>query len=57
MKRSTIDACREVRLWIGQIGIPAIMASIAIASNPYARDWLADKKERAQYHLKKAFNR
>ena len=57
MKRSTIDVSREVRLWIGQIGIPAIMASIAIASNPYARDWLADKKERAQYHLKKAFNR
>ena len=35
MKRKNIDAMREVRLWIGQIVVPAV--TLAASTMPYLR--------------------
>lgn len=43
MKYKTIEASRELRLWIGQVIVPAVTAGIMIASNQTARNWVADK--------------
>lgn len=41
MKYKTIEASRELRLWIGQVIVPAITAGILIASNQEARNWMS----------------
>lgn len=37
MTYKQIEASREMRLWIGQVIVPAIVAGTAIISNPAAR--------------------
>lgn len=46
MKRKTIDAMREMRLWTGNIVVPAILIGITLYSDPDVR-----------YGIKKKFNR
>ena len=43
LRTKHIDAARETRLWISNLIIPAATAVILIASNPDARNWLAEK--------------
>lgn len=43
MKRKQIDAMREIRLWIGQVVIPAGLAVIVLRSNETTRNWIDDK--------------
>lgn len=40
MKQKHIDASREVRLWLGQIIIPALGITIAF---PETREWVKNK--------------
>ena len=59
MTYKQIEACREMRLWIGQVIVPAAVAAIAIASNPNTRDYISKKysnvksRMRSLYYQKK----
>ena len=43
MSYKHIEASREVRLWIGQVIVPAVTGAIFIASNPASREWVKDQ--------------
>jgi len=58
MSYKQIETSRELRLWIGQVIVPIITVSIAIYSNPEARQavsrkiheikWCIDEKLKAR---------
>lgn len=43
MTYKQIEASREVRLWIGQVVVPAVMAGVMLVANPITRDFIVDK--------------
>lgn len=57
MKRNTIDASRELRLWIGQVIIPAAMVGLTIYTNSTARCWVADKANAVKAKIQNSLNR
>ncbi|MDY3768088.1 MAG: hypothetical protein SOZ83_00575 [Sphaerochaetaceae bacterium] len=57
MKYKTIEASRELRLWIGQVIVPAMTAGIMIASNPNARNWAAEKFNGMKESVKQKFTK
>lgn len=57
MKYKTIEASRELRLWIGQVIVPAAMVGITIWSNPTSREWVTDKANAVKTKIQRKFNR
>ena len=59
MTYKQIEASREMRLWIGQVIVPAVVAAITIASNPQTRNHVSEKynnvksRMRSLYYQKK----
>jgi hypothetical protein len=53
MTRRQIDASREVRLWIGQVIIPALTAGGLLMSNPDIRRYVNDKASDIKAKFKK----
>lgn len=57
MKRKNIDAMREVRLWIGQIVVPAVTLAASTMAIPEVRKAVAAKalqwKESIEMKLKR----
>ena len=59
MTYKQIEASREMRLWIGQVIVPAAVAVVAIASNPQTRNYVSKKynnvksRMRSLYYQKK----
>ena len=59
MTYKQIEASREMRLWIGQVIVPAAVAAVAIASNPQTRNYVSKKyndvksRMRSLYYQKK----
>lgn len=45
MTYKQIEASRELRLWIGQVIVPAIGVSAALLSNPEIRKRVSEKLE------------
>ena len=43
MKQKHIDASREVRLWISQIILPAVIGVAYVLTNQGAREWIDSK--------------
>ena len=43
MSYKSIERSREIRLWIGQVIAPVVIAGVALASNPNVRKWASDK--------------
>jgi len=43
MTRKRIDASREVRLWIGQVIVPALGTGIMLMAHPEIREKAAEK--------------
>lgn len=52
MTYKQIETAREVRLWVGQIIIPAIGIGVTIANNPQLRHAIADKIECCKQSIK-----
>ena len=48
MKRKHIDAMREVRLWIGQVIIPAVGVTVAVMSHPEANAYIKKKAKQCK---------
>lgn len=57
MTYKQIEASREMRLWIGQVIVPAAAAVIAIASNPQARNYISEKYRNAKSCVQQKFER
>ena len=53
MKRKNIEAAREVRLWIGQIVVPAITLAATTLAIPEVRQAVAAKAESIKRSIKK----
>ena len=57
MTYKQIEASREMRLWIGQVIVPAAVAAVAIASNPNTRDYISKKYNNVKSRIQKKFER
>ena len=57
MTYKQIEASREMRLWIGQVIVPAAAAAIAIASNPNTRGYISKKYNNVKSRIKKKFEK
>ena len=57
MRYKTIEASRELRLWIGQVIVPAVSLGVMIASNPKAREWISDKSGDVTKAIKSKFGK
>ena len=55
MTYKQIEASREMRLWIGQVIVPAAVAAVAIASNPQTRNYVSKKYNNIKNRIKKKF--
>lgn len=55
MTYKQIEASREMRLWIGQVIVPAAAAAIAIASNPQTRNYVSKKYNNVKSRIQKKF--
>lgn len=57
MKRKNVEAMREVRLWIGQIIVPAVITVGSVTAIPEVRQAIAAKanqwKESVEKKIKK----
>lgn len=52
-----IEQCRETRLWLSQVIIPAAMIGCTILANPNARNYVAEKADKAKRAIKNKFKR
>lgn len=58
MTYKQIEASREIRLWIGQIIVPAVTTAAAILyMNPELRYKAADKVNEVKYKIKTKFKK
>ena len=57
MTYKQIEASREMRLWIGQVIVPAAVAVVAIASNPQTRNYVSKKYNNVKSRIKKKFDK
>ena len=57
MTYKQIEASREMRLWIGQVIVPAAVAVVAIASNPQTRNYGSKKYNNVKSRIKKKFDK
>ena len=48
-----VERAREIRLWIGQVIVPAVTAGIFIYANPNARRWVSNKVDQVKMKFKK----
>ncbi len=57
MKYKTIEASRELRLWIVQVIVPAVTAGIIIASNQNTRTWIFDRVNQMKAKVEQQFTK
>lgn len=57
MKRRTIDSSRELRLWIGQIIIPALTLGVTAMGVPEIRHSVAESAKNAKESIKSKFQK
>ena len=57
MTYKQIEASREIRLWIGQVIVPAAVAAVAIASDPQARNYISKKYNNVKSRIQKKFEK
>lgn len=55
MTYKQIEASREMRLWIGQVIVPAAAAAIVIASNPQTRNYISEKYQNAKSRMRSLY--
>ena len=57
MTYKQIEASREMRLWIGQVIVPAAVAAVTIASNPQTRNYVSKKYNNLKSRIQKKFDK
>lgn len=53
MTRKQIDQAREVRLWIGQVIVPAVTAATIAMSIPEVRNAVKAKAENVKWNIER----
>lgn len=56
MTYKQIEAAREVRLWIGQIIVPAATVAVTAMTIPEVRQMIAAKADSVKYKIKSKIN-
>jgi hypothetical protein len=57
MTYKQIEASREVRLWIGQVVVPAVTAGALLMSNPDIRQAVTTKTNQIKESIKNRLNK
>lgn len=57
MTYKQIEAAREVRLWIGQIIVPAATVAVTAMTIPEVRQMIAAKADSVKYKIKSKINK
>lgn len=57
MTYKQIEASREVRLWIGQVIVPAVMGGVMLMANPTTRNFIVDKSTVVKDKFKTMFKK
>lgn len=57
MTYKQIEAAREVRLWIGQIVVPAATVAVTAMTIPEVRQMIAAKANSVKYKIKSKINK
>lgn len=57
MKRKNIDAAREVRLWIGQIVVPAVTLAATTMAIPEVRQAVAARAKLVKSSIEEKLNK
>lgn len=57
MKRKTIDAAREARLWACQIIVPTATAVVSVLAIPEVREAIAVKARNVKYDIEQKFRK
>lgn len=57
MKRKTIDAAREARLWACQIIVPTTTAVVSVLTIPEVRQAIATKAKSVKYNIEQKFRK
>lgn len=57
MSHKQIEASRELRLWIGQVIVPAAVGAAFILRNPQTRQMISNKANKVKMACKKKFKK
>ena len=57
MKRKDIEAAREIRLWIGQIVVPAVTLAATTMAIPEVRQAVAAKANFIKHNINEKLNK
>ena len=57
MTYKQIEAAREIRLWIGQIVVPAATVAVTAMTIPEVRQMIAAKADGVKYKIKSKINK
>lgn len=57
MTYKQIEASREIRLWIGQVIVPAAVAAVTMMSNPNVREFVSAKFDSLKRNAQDKFER
>lgn len=57
MSHKQIEASRELRLWIGQVIVPAAVVAAFILRNPKTRQAISNKANKVKMACKKKFKK
>lgn len=53
MTHRQIEASREIRLWIGQVIVPAAAAALTVASIPEVREYVGDNVRKIKSKIRR----
>ena len=57
LKYKHIEAARELRLWLGQVIVPATIAGAVIMTNPETRTMVSEKSKKVKDSIKNRFKK
>ena len=57
MKRKNIDTMREVRLWVGQIVVPALITVGAVMQIPGVKEGMDEKIQQTKESIARKFRK
>lgn len=57
MTNRQVETSRELRLWIGQVIVPAVTGGIILAANPNVRLWVKSKVDGIKQSIRNKKNR
>ena len=57
MDYKQIQTLHEIRMWIVQVIIPAVIGGVMLATNPYVRTWVGNKVDNIKLKINSKKNK